>query len=245
MEIKGRGVLITGASRGLGRALAQAFAREGARVVLVARAEDALEQAVADIRRRGGEAFAVPGDLGAKEDIHRITGAAAALVGPLDIVVNNASTLGPVPLRLLNDTECEDLARVLEVNLLGPFRLTKAVLGGMALRGRGLIVNVTSDASLAPYAGWGAYSVSKAALDHLGRVWAAEAEGTGVQFLTVDPGEMDTQMHAAALPEADRSSLADPAAVAQRILELIRLAEGLPNGEREVAALFPAPAATR
>jgi NAD(P)-dependent dehydrogenase (short-subunit alcohol dehydrogenase family) len=245
MEITGRGVLITGASRGLGRALAQGFARAGARVVLVARGADEVEAVAEDIRREGGAAFAVSGDLGAKEDIHRITGVATALVGPLDIVVNNASTLGPVPLRMLHDTACEDLAQVLEVNLLGPFRLGKAVLGGMILRGRGLILNVTSDASLAPYAGWGAYSVSKAALDHLARVWAAEVEGTGVRFLSIDPGEMDTEMHAAALPEADRGALADPATVAERLLELVRLSEGLPNGARVVAALFPAPVGSR
>jgi NAD(P)-dependent dehydrogenase (short-subunit alcohol dehydrogenase family) len=245
MEIKGRGVLITGASRGLGRALAQAFAGAGARVVMVARGQRELEAVVADIRRDGGEAFALTADLGAKEDIHRITGVAAALVGPIDILVNNASTLGPVPLRLLQDTECEDLARVLEVNLLGPFRLAKAVLGGMVLRGRGLILDVTSDASVEAYAGWGAYSVSKAGLDHLARVWAAEVEGTGVRFLTVDPGEMDTGMHAAALPDADRSTLADPGTVAERFLEIVRLAEGLPNGARVVAALFPVPVGAR
>jgi NAD(P)-dependent dehydrogenase (short-subunit alcohol dehydrogenase family) len=245
MEIKGRGVLITGASRGLGRALAQGFARAGARVALVARSGDELEAVAEDIRREGGVGFAVTGDLGAKEDIHRITGVATAVVGPLDIVVNNASTLGPVPLRTLHDTACEDLAQVLEVNLVGPFRLAKAVLGGMILRGRGLILNVTSDASLAPYAGWGAYSVSKAALDHLARVWAAEVEGTGVRFLSIDPGEMDTEMHAAALPEADRGALADPATVAERLLELVRLSEGLQNGERVVAALFPTPVGSR
>ena len=245
MEINGRGVLITGASRGLGRALAQAFAGAGARVVLVARGQSELEAVVAGIRREGGEAFGLTADLGVKEDIHRITGVAAALVGPIDIVVNNASTLGPAPLRLLQDTECEDLARVLEVNLLGPFRLAKAVLGGMILRGRGLILDVTSDASVEAYAGWGSYSVSKAALDHLARVWAAEVEGTGVRFLTVDPGEMDTAMHADALPDADRSTLADPGAVAERVLEIVRLAEGLSNGARVVAALFPVPAAAR
>src|SRR5687768_7571026 len=106
MEIKGRAVLITGAGRGLGRALAQRFARAGARVVLVARGRNELEAVAEDIRREGGVGFAVTGDLGAKEDIHRIAGVATALVGPLDIVVNNASTLGPVPLRTLHDTAC-------------------------------------------------------------------------------------------------------------------------------------------
>src|SRR6185369_17167166 len=117
---------------------------------------------------------------------------------------NNASTLGPVPLRLLLDTDCEDLEQALAVNLVGPFRLTKVVLGQMVLRGRGLVVNVTSDAALEAYPRWGAYGASKAALEQLGRVWAAELQETGVRVLAVDPGEMDTRMHADAIPDADR-----------------------------------------
>jgi NAD(P)-dependent dehydrogenase (short-subunit alcohol dehydrogenase family) len=191
---------------------------------------------VADIRRHGGEAHWLSADIGAKDDIYRIAGAAAALVGPLDLVVHNASTLGPTPLKPLLDTECEDLARVLDVNLMGPFRLTKAVVGGMAVRGRGLIVSVTSDASVSAYATWGAYGVSKAALDHLGRIWAAELAGSGVRFLAVDPGEMDTAMHAEAMPDADRAKLADPAAVAERIVDIVRHAEEIPSGARLEAA---------
>ena len=91
----------------------------------------------------------------------------------------------------------------------------------MALRGRGLVVHVTSDAGTTPYPRWGAYGVSKAALDHLGRIWDAELGELGVRFLTVDPGEMDTAMHAEAMPEADRSLLARPAEVARRIVERI------------------------
>jgi len=211
------------------------LAREGARVVLLARSP--IDRGVvAGIRGDGGEAHWLAADIGAKDDIHRIAGAAAALVGPLDLVVHNASTLGPTPLKPLLDTECEDLLRVLDVNLVGPFRLTKAIVGGMAIRGRGLVVNVTSDASISAYAGWGAYSVSKAALDHLGRVWAAELAESGVRFLTIDPGEMDTAMHAAAMPEADRRTLADPAAVAERIADIVRHAEGIASGTRIEAA---------
>jgi NAD(P)-dependent dehydrogenase (short-subunit alcohol dehydrogenase family) len=121
-------------------------------------------------------------------------------------------------LRLLLDTDCEDLERALAVNLVGPFRLTKAIAGPMVLRGAGTIVNVTSDAALQPYPSWGAYGASKAALEQLGRIWAAELEGTGVRVLTVDPGEMDTVMHAQAMPDADRSQLADPARVADAIV---------------------------
>ena len=240
MEIRGRGVLVTGASRGLGAALSRALAREGARVVLMARGAGELEKVVAGIRGEGGEAHGLAADIGAKDDVYRTAGAAAALVGPLDLVVHNASTLGPTPLRPLLDTECEDLVRVLEVNLVGPFRLTRAVAGGMAVRGRGLVVSVTSDASISAYAAWGAYSVSKAALDHLGRVWAAELAESGVRFLTVDPGEMDTAMHADAMPEADRTVLADPAAVADRIVDIVRHAERIPSGARLEAASWRA-----
>ena len=110
------------------------------------------------------------------------------------------STLGPTPLRLLLDTECEDLAGVLETNLVGPFRLTKVLAGAMAIRGAGTIVHISSDAAVEPYPRWGAYGISKAAQDHLSRILAAELDGTGVRILAVDPGEVDTVMHAAAMP---------------------------------------------
>src|SRR5207302_6004774 len=140
MQIRGTGALVTGASRGLGRALAEALAGQGARVAMVARERGPLEDAVATIRARGGIAHAIVGDVAAKDGVHRIAGQAQGLVGELGIAIHNASTLGPVPLRLLLDTECEDLSAVLETNLVGPFRLTKIVAGAMALRGAGVIV---------------------------------------------------------------------------------------------------------
>jgi NAD(P)-dependent dehydrogenase (short-subunit alcohol dehydrogenase family) len=235
MELRGRGALITGASKGLGAALAEDLALRGARVALVARGEQELRRAAARIRARGGEAHALPADVGDKDAVHGIAGAAAALVGPIDVLVHAASTLGPVPLRLLLDTECEDFERVLQVNLVGPFRLTKLVAGAMALRGAGVVVHVSSDAAVAAYPRWGAYGVSKAALDHLNRTWAAELAGTGVRFFSVDPGEMDTEMHAAAMPDADRSTLLRPEAVARRIARMIAEAERIESGVRLVA----------
>jgi NAD(P)-dependent dehydrogenase (short-subunit alcohol dehydrogenase family) len=106
----------------------------------------------------------------------------------------------------------------------------------MAVRGGGLVVQISSDASVAAYSGWGAYSVSKAALDHLGRIWGAELERAGVRFLSVDPGEMDTRMHADAVPDADPATLLDPALVAKRIARLISRADALPVGARVVAS---------
>ena len=232
MELNGRPALITGASKGLGAALAQELALAGARVVLVARGEADVLRTAARIRSMGGEAHALPADVGDKRAAHAIAGAAAALVGPIEVLVHNASTLGPVPLRLLLDTDCEDLEVVLQTNLVGPFRLTKIVAGAMALRGSGLVVHLSSDAAIAAYPRWGAYSVSKAALDHLNRLWAAELNGAGLRFLSVDPGEMDTEMHAAAMPEADRSALSSPAAIARRIARMIAEPDKLENGAR-------------
>ena len=217
MDLKGIGAIVTGGSRGLGAALGAELAKRGARVVLVARDRALVEAAAAAIRDRGGEAHALADDVGDKEAVHRIAGAAAGLVGPIDLLIHNASTLGPVPLRLLIDTDCEDVERTLAVNVLGPFRLTKAIAGSMALRGRGTVVSISSDAATNAYPRWGAYGASKAALDHLSRTWAAELGDTGVRFLSIDPGEMDTAMHADAIPDADRSALADPRDVAVRI----------------------------
>jgi NAD(P)-dependent dehydrogenase (short-subunit alcohol dehydrogenase family) len=238
--IAGKSVLVTGGSRGLGRALGQALARAGARVVLVARHADELEEAVTVIRAAGGEAHAIAADVADRDAAHAIAGQAAAAVGPIDVLVNNASTLGPVPLRLLLDTDCEDLDRALAVNLVGPFRLTKAIAGPMVLRGSGTIVNVTSDAATEAYERWGAYGASKAALEQLGRVWAAELAGTGVRVINVDPGEMDTRMHADAIPDADRATLADPARVAAEIVALLRAEPGPAPGARVAIRSGPA-----
>jgi len=236
MEIRKASALVTGGSRGLGAALGRELAGRGARVVLVARPSADLDRTVREIRQAGGEAHALPADVGDKEAVYPIAGAAAALVGPIDILVNNASTLGPTPLPLLLDTACEDLERVLAVNLVGPFRLTRIVAGSMALRGRGLVLDITSDASIAAYARWGAYGASKAALDHLGRIWAEELKDSGVRVLTVDPGEMDTAMHAEAIPDADRASLAAPRAVAAHLADIVAAAETIPSGTRLEAA---------
>ncbi len=231
MDISGKAALVTGASRGLGEALALELGLRGAKVVLVGRSRRSLEPVVRRIVEQHGEAYALEADMGAKADMYPLAGAATALVGAIDILIHNASELGPTPLRLLLDTECEDLERVLAVNLLGPFRLSKIIAGSMALRRQGSIVHVSSDASVSAYERWGAYSVSKAALDHLARLWAVELGGHGVRSFSVDPGEMDTEMHAAALPEADRALLARPLDVARAIVRLIS-ADATPNGGR-------------
>jgi NAD(P)-dependent dehydrogenase (short-subunit alcohol dehydrogenase family) len=252
MQLDGRGALVTGASRGLGLELSRALAREGVKVAMVARGARELENAVRVVRDdaatsgRGGEAHGLPFDIGDKDAVHRIAGAAAALVSPIEIVVHAASTLGRLPMPLLLDTDCEDFQRVLDVNLVGPFRLTKALAGPMALAQRGLVLFISSDAAVSAYPGWGAYGISKAAQDHLARSFASELDP--VRFFAVDPGEMDTKMHADALPEADRASLARPADVAARLVTLIANSEGPSNGSRVFAADFavrPAPTGAR
>ena len=141
------------------------------------------------------------------------------------MLVNNASSLGPVPLALLADTDCEDLEAALATNLVGPFRLTKALLGSLvasARQGRRpLVVNITSDAAVTPYAGWGAYGASKAGLAHLSKIWDEELREHGVRVWAVDPGDMDTPLHAQAVPDADPATLKQPADAARELLALI------------------------
>jgi NAD(P)-dependent dehydrogenase (short-subunit alcohol dehydrogenase family) len=230
MEVRDKAVLITGGSRGLGLALAHELGRRGARVVIVGQHGERLERALATLRERGVRAFAIRADIGEKEAIHRVIGQAQALVGPVDVLIHNASTLGPVPLRGLLDTPCEDVERALQVNLLAPFRLTRALAAGMLVRGQGAVVHVSSDAAVENHPAWGAYGVSKAALDHLSRQWACEL--ATLRVLAIDPGEMNTDMHRDALPEADPSTLREPAEVAHWIAEILRDARRYPSGTR-------------
>ena len=177
-------VAITGGTSGLGLALVEAFAGRGDAVAFVARHADA----VAKVARRVVGSHGIVGDVSRKEDAHAIALQVGAALGGLDVLINNASSLGPVPLALLADTECEDFETALATNLLGPFRLTKAMLGllaaaareGSAAGARSLVFNVSSDAAVTPYAGWGAYGASKAALAHMSRIWDEELRPHGV-----------------------------------------------------------------
>ncbi len=214
--MKTQTALITGASRGLGAALARELAARDVKLVLVARHPEPLKALADEL----GAHFIVA-DIADKDATWRIAGEAQALVGPIDLLVHNASTLGPVPLRPLLDTDCEDLEAVLQTNVVGPFRLSKALVGPMVMRERGTVVHISSDAAVEASPTWGPYGASKAAHDHLTRVMAAELAGTGVRLLCIDPGEMRTQMHHDAMPEADPATLTEPQVVAKRIARLL------------------------
>ena len=214
-------VAVTGGTSGLGLALVRLLHAQGAHVAFVARHRDR----VAEVAREHPGTHGIAGDVSMKDDIYPMALQILGDLGGLDVLVNNASDLGSTPLALLGDTECEDLERALATNVLGPFRLTKALLGALAAsarEGRGaLVLNVSSDAAVNAYPTWGAYSASKAGLRHLTAVWDAELSEQGIRFLSVDPGDMDTPLHALAVPDADRSSLKRPQDAAQELLDAI------------------------
>ncbi len=236
MRLEGKVAMITGASRGLGRSLAMAFAREGAALALCARGREALEQVAAEVAALGAPVLAVSADVRSTRDLDRLVALTLDRYQRVDILANNASELGPTPLPYLADYPPAAFDDVLQVNLVAPFRLTQALIGSMLLRDRGVIINVTSDAAVTGYPGWGAYAVSKAALEGLTRTWAAELAGTDVRIHAVDPGDMDTEMHRAAISEADPSELARPDDVALAFVRLVTTAEADLTGRRLEAA---------
>ncbi len=224
--------LVTGGSRGLGRALASSLTDRGWHVVIDARDPAGLAGAAGGLP--AGRVTAVPGDVA--EPAHRaLLAAAVRRLGRLDLLVNNASTLGPAPPPLLADLPAEDLAEVYAVNVLAPLALAQIALP-LLERWGGAIVNVSSDAAAGAYPGWGGYGSSKAALDHLSATLAAE--NPGVRVYAVDPGEMDTEMLASAMPGEDLSDRPSPAAVAPALLRLV--AGDLPSGRYRAADLAPA-----
>src|SRR5262245_51931391 len=226
-SLAGRRVALTGRTAGLGLALVRELLDRGADVAFVARRADGVVR----VAQQFPQAHGIIGDVSNKEDIHRIALQILGALGGVDVLINNASDLGPTPLRLLADTECEDFERALATNVLGPFRLTRTLLGSLAANARewggAAVLNISSDAALTPYAGWGAYGASKAALHHLTRIWQQELAESGIHFLSLDPGDMDTALHAAAVPDADRASLKRPELAAREIAAAI--AAVLPN----------------
>ena len=220
MEPRNRVALITGASRGLGLEIARLFARRTMPLILTARGASALEQAAVALRGLT-EVVALPGDVADAGHAERLVRLGLQRFGKIDVLVNNASSIGPSPMPALEAYPLDALGDVFRVNVIAPLRLIRLVLPQMRERGEGVIINVTSDAAVQAYATWGGYGASKAALEHLSRVLAAELEGTGVRVYVVDPGDMNTQMHREAEPGVDLSPLPGPEMSAPAFLHLV------------------------
>jgi NAD(P)-dependent dehydrogenase (short-subunit alcohol dehydrogenase family) len=216
--------IITGASRGLGLALARSLAERHWRLVVDARGREALEAATAGLNGL----VPIPGDVADPQHRRRLVD---AVEGPIDLLVNNASVLGPSPQPPLAAYPLEELRRVYEVNVLAPLALVQLALPRLA--GGARILNLTSDAAVEAYEGWGGYGSSKAALEQLTAVLAAEH--ARLRVYSVDPGDMRTQMHQEAFPGEDISDRPEPAASVPGLLALI---EGeLPSGRYRAADL--------
>jgi len=234
-ELHGARIAITGGTSGLGLSLVRECTTRGAAVAFIARTRERVERVAREIlggsvakRHSTADIYGIVGDIARKDNIHPIALQILGTLGGIDVLVNNASSLGPTPLALLGDTECEDFEAALAANVLGPFRLTKALLGALAASARerrgAVVLNISSDAAINPYAGWGAYGASKAALHQMSRIWNEEVREEGIRFLSVDPGDMDTPLHALAVPDADRTALKRPETAARELADKIALA---------------------
>ncbi len=244
MSLNEQVALITGASRGLGWEVARLLARRGVRLILTARGAEALREA-ADALRPHTDVVALPGDIAIESHAERLVARGLRHFGRIDLLINNASSLGPTPMPRLEGFSPEALDGVFRINVTAPLRLIQLVLPAMQAAGRGVIVNVTSDAGIQAYPGWGGYGASKAALEHLSRTLAAELAGSGIRVYAVDPGDMNTQMHRDAEPGIDLSHLPGPEAAAERLVRLVEeetapagrfaLSSWIPHGEQTVS----------
>jgi NAD(P)-dependent dehydrogenase (short-subunit alcohol dehydrogenase family) len=225
-----RVAVVTGGSQGLGEVLVAALVERGWQVVTDARRADRLAVALARLGAQAARVRAVPGDV--TDEVHRnAVSAAAAAFGPVCLLVNNASTLGASPLPAVEALSPDVLRRIFEVNVVAPVALLEVLLPQLA--DTATIVNITSDAATEAYEGWGGYGASKAALEHLGRVLAAEHPSWRV--LNVDPGDLRTEMHQDAFPGEDISDRPEPASAVPAFLALLESAR--PSGRYRLADL--------
>lgn len=222
-RLKGKHILITGASRGLGRQLAIDYVREGAAAIsITARHAEDLNEVRDRILETSPDmrVALIAADLASQDDIERIIATTLSeFGGRLDVLVNNASVLGPTPMPFLLDYPLEDFRNVVNINLIAPFLLIKKALPAMIENG-GSIINVTSDAGQNGYPGWGAYGISKFGIEGMSETWAAEMEESDVRLNWVDPGEMNTKMHRDAEPDEDPSQWANPEDVTEVFIYL-------------------------
>ncbi len=207
-KLSGKVALITGGSRGIGKAVAAAYACQGARVFICARGEGDLARTVSDIRDAGGEIAGLAGDVGKREDAQRIVEAAVERYGRIDVLVNNASLLGSRV--AIADYPIADWEEVVRVNLTGVFLLTQKVLQVMVRQRQGSIINVSSGVGRTGKARWGAYACSKAGLEGFTQVLADELKDSGIRVNSVNPAATRTAMRAEAYPDEDPLSLPAP-----------------------------------
>jgi NAD(P)-dependent dehydrogenase (short-subunit alcohol dehydrogenase family) len=217
-KLSNKKILITGASQGLGKELALAFAKENAEAISIsARDKESLNEVAYQINKISPSTLVIviAGDLSLPEDVERIVATTLkAFGGRIDVLINNASAIGPTPMPYLLDYPLKDFNKVLNTNLVGPFLMIRHVLSSMIENG-GSIINVTSDAGVIGYPGWGAYGISKFGLEGMSQTWASELQDTSVRVNWVDPGSMNTSMHRAAEPDEDPKDWADPSTVTE------------------------------
>jgi NAD(P)-dependent dehydrogenase (short-subunit alcohol dehydrogenase family) len=204
--LQGKVALVTGASQGLGRALALAYAKEGASLVVNSRSEEGIRPVAGEVEGLGAEVLAVAADVSKGEDARRLVEEAVGRFGGIDILANNAGLLGPRV--AIEEYPEEEWRRVIDANLTGPYLVSKAAIPH--LREGASIINVVSGVSVEGRAEWGAYSVSKFGVEGLSQILAAELEARGVRSNAVDPGGMRTDMRAAAYPEEDPQTRITP-----------------------------------
>ncbi len=222
---RGHVAIVTGASKGLGRAVSRELARVGISLVIDARGAEALAEAERELAHLV-PVVAVPGDIADLAHVHRLVESAEQRFGRIDLVINNASTIGRSPLPALDQLSPATFDRIFTTNVFAPLHLIQHALAIMRRGGGGTIVNVSSDAAVEAYAGWGGYGSAKAALEHMSRILAIELDGSGIGVIVADPGDMDTELHRLAVPDADAASLADPRAVAPSLLRAIAAPRG-------------------
>jgi NAD(P)-dependent dehydrogenase (short-subunit alcohol dehydrogenase family) len=237
MMLKNKVVMITGVTQGLGRALTLAFAKEGASLAVCARREKELEEVKLEAESYGAKVLAITADVSIAREVEKFVALTEEAYGRIDVLINNASILGPSPMPLLMDYPEEDFAEVIRVNSISPFLLARRVLPIMLKQNDGTVLNVTSEAGHVGYAGWGAYGISKFAVEGLTETWADELNGTNVRMNMIDPGEMNTEMHALAVPDCDYE-LVDPMDIADVFLYLASDAAKGINGQRIRAQEF-------
>lgn len=241
-RLAGMVALVTGGGRGIGRAIALAYADEGADVAVCARSASELEHVVEQIRARGRRGAALAGDLADPSEAERIASGAAAALGPIDVLVNNAGVFWTRP---FIESTVDELDRMLAVNVRGPFAMMKAVLPAMLERDSGIIINVASLAGQKGYEEQSAYCASKHALLGMTKALALELAGTGVRVSALSPGGVDTTLIAQARPELDRATWMDPEDVAQLAVLLASLPPKMAIDEITVRRRAAAPTSFR